>query len=417
MDHGRPSHRSARANPSQYSALFVVAHGLANVTKVRTEINGVGYSTSAPESLITQVQRYVHVVELVLAGIGAIALAIAGLGISNAMLAAIRERRREIGVLKAVGATDRDVRRVFLVEAGTLGFVGGALGAITGLLIARVPRGRRQPVPLEPESSDGATRCSSRAPHRGGGRCHVVGARGGNAARDPCRTDAGAPGDRRRLMHRLPVRATVAVVAILALAACSGSGRRKRAGPSTSGIQATQIVVAIGDSATEGDGVPDRLQNAWPYLVFRNALPISAALVNGALDDATVADAIVNQAPLVQELQPDIVAVWLGADDLRASTPVPTFALAFARLLETLQSERSPRILVADIPEAYGRGAAAYNTAIADVVVKAHAELVPLAHAAIALAPSEGLAPQPDARSHRVVADAFARAIARASTP
>jgi putative ABC transport system permease protein len=129
------------SQPSPYSALFVVARGLERVTDVRAEINQVGYSTSAPETLITQVQRYVHVVELVLAGIGLIGLSIAALGISNAMLAAIRERRREIGVLKAVGAADRDVRRVFLVEAGTLGFVGGLAGATTGLLIARVLAG------------------------------------------------------------------------------------------------------------------------------------------------------------------------------------------------------------------------------------------------------------------------------------
>ena len=124
-------------NPSPYTALFVVARGLEHVTEVRAEINQVGYSTSAPETLITQVQRYLHVVELVLAGIGFIGLAIAALGISNAMLAAIRERRREIGVLKAVGAADRDVRRVFLVEAGTLGFVGGVIGASVGFTLAR----------------------------------------------------------------------------------------------------------------------------------------------------------------------------------------------------------------------------------------------------------------------------------------
>jgi len=129
------------ATPSPYTALFVVARGLQHVTDVRTEINNVGYSTSAPETLITQVQRYLHVVELVLTGIGLIALSIAALGISNAMLAAIRERRREIGVLKAVGATDRDVRHIFLVEAGTLGLAGGIIGATIGLITAELLAG------------------------------------------------------------------------------------------------------------------------------------------------------------------------------------------------------------------------------------------------------------------------------------
>jgi putative ABC transport system permease protein len=137
---GAPSN-ALPSDPSPYSALFVVAHGLDHVTDVRAEINRVGFSTSAPETLITQVQRYLHVVELVLAGIGIIALAIAALGISNAMLAAVRERRREIGVLKALGAADRDVRRVFLVEAGTLGFLGGVIGALVGLGIATILAG------------------------------------------------------------------------------------------------------------------------------------------------------------------------------------------------------------------------------------------------------------------------------------
>jgi putative ABC transport system permease protein len=129
------------ANASAYTALFVVARGLQHVAEVRSEINAVGYSTSAPETLITQVERYLHVVELVLAGIGFIALSIAALGICNAMLAAIRERRREIGVLKAIGATDRDVRRVFLVEAGTLGLLGGIIGATVGYITAEVLAG------------------------------------------------------------------------------------------------------------------------------------------------------------------------------------------------------------------------------------------------------------------------------------
>ncbi len=122
---------------SPYGALFVVADTLDEVGPVRERITEVGYSTSAPESLIENVKRYVHVVELVLGGIGSIALVIAALGIANAMLAAVRERRREIGVLKAIGARDRDVRRVFVLEAAVLGFVGGVIGVVGGWMIAR----------------------------------------------------------------------------------------------------------------------------------------------------------------------------------------------------------------------------------------------------------------------------------------
>ena len=122
---------------SPYSGLFVIAKGLAEVPAVRAEITNVGYSTSAPETLIATVQRYVRVVEIVLGGIGVIALAIAALGIANALLAAVRERRREIGVLKAVGARDRDVLRGFLIEAAVMGTVGGLIGSVLGLGVAR----------------------------------------------------------------------------------------------------------------------------------------------------------------------------------------------------------------------------------------------------------------------------------------
>ena len=75
--------------------------------------------------------------EIVLSSIGFISLLISALGIASALLAAIRERRREIGVLKAIGARDSDVLRVFLIEAGLVGFIGGILGATIGWLIAR----------------------------------------------------------------------------------------------------------------------------------------------------------------------------------------------------------------------------------------------------------------------------------------
>ena len=122
---------------SPYAALFVVANGLDKVGSVRKAINDIGFTTSAPEQLIADVKRYVRVVEIVLSGIGLIGLIIAALGISNAMLAAVRERRREIGILKAIGARDRDIRRMFLLEAGFLGALGGAIGTSFGFGIAR----------------------------------------------------------------------------------------------------------------------------------------------------------------------------------------------------------------------------------------------------------------------------------------
>ncbi|MEO5843071.1 MAG: ABC transporter permease [Acidimicrobiales bacterium] len=123
---------------SPYSGAFVVATDLDRVAAVRNDISGIGYSTSAPENLIANVRRYLHVVRVVLAGIGLISLAIAALGVSNALLAAVRERQREIGVIKAIGARDRDVVRIFLVEAGVLGTIGGVLGVTLGVGIAGV---------------------------------------------------------------------------------------------------------------------------------------------------------------------------------------------------------------------------------------------------------------------------------------
>jgi putative ABC transport system permease protein len=123
---------------SPYSGLVVVADTLADVHVVRREIFDIGYANSAPEHLVASIQKYLHIVDIVLGGIGSVALAIAVLGVSNTLLAAIRERWREIGVLKALGAADEDVARWFLVEAGLLGVVGGLVGTAAGSTVTAV---------------------------------------------------------------------------------------------------------------------------------------------------------------------------------------------------------------------------------------------------------------------------------------
>jgi ABC-type lipoprotein release transport system permease subunit len=121
---------------SPYTGLVVLASSLNDVHAARELITNLGYANTAPEHLVASVLRYLRVVDIVLAGIGAIALGIAALGVANALLAAVRERRREIGVLKAIGARDRDILRWFLLEAFAVGSVGGVIGTVAGLLIA-----------------------------------------------------------------------------------------------------------------------------------------------------------------------------------------------------------------------------------------------------------------------------------------
>jgi ABC-type antimicrobial peptide transport system permease subunit len=119
-----------------YAAVVVVADQLSDVQTVRAEIATVGYNSSAPEGLLVSIGRYIHVVEIVLSGIGFVALVIAALGIANALFASVRERRHEIGVLKAIGARDSDVLRIFLAEAMAIGLAGGLLGTSAGIGIA-----------------------------------------------------------------------------------------------------------------------------------------------------------------------------------------------------------------------------------------------------------------------------------------
>jgi hypothetical protein len=126
---------------SPYTGLVVVASDLGAVHTVRAEITTLGYATSAPEHLVASVQKYLHVVDIVLGAIGAIALIIATLGIANALVTAVRERRRDIGVLKAIGARDSDILRWFVLEALIIGLAGGVLGTLCGLAAARVVGG------------------------------------------------------------------------------------------------------------------------------------------------------------------------------------------------------------------------------------------------------------------------------------
>src|ERR1700729_2849400 len=88
-----------------------------------------------PLQIAKNLRLFFTVFDLLLGIFGSLALTVASLGIINTLVMAILERRREIGILKALGAADRDIRRLFFAEAGVMGLVGGILGVALGWLI------------------------------------------------------------------------------------------------------------------------------------------------------------------------------------------------------------------------------------------------------------------------------------------
>ena len=83
-----------------------------------------------------QITSVVQTISLFLAAIAAVSLIVGAVGIANTMFMSVMERTRQIGLLKALGATDAEVMKLFLMESGLFGFVGGVIGIITGVLIS-----------------------------------------------------------------------------------------------------------------------------------------------------------------------------------------------------------------------------------------------------------------------------------------
>jgi putative ABC transport system permease protein len=117
-----------------YPEALVKVDNAQNALAVQRAISAEGFYVYSLQTALEESNILFMIIQAVLGGLGGIALLVAGFGIANAMVMSIYERTREIGLMKAVGARNRDVLFVFLAEAGSIGLLGGLSGLLFGWL-------------------------------------------------------------------------------------------------------------------------------------------------------------------------------------------------------------------------------------------------------------------------------------------
>jgi putative ABC transport system permease protein len=133
----RDSMRGFSKQPS-YSTISVRVKNPKHVEEVEQAIKKLGFNTFSILDATRSLRQFFAVLDLFLGIFGSLALAVASIGIVNTLVMAILERRREIGIMKAIGASDGDVKKLFFAEAGAMGVLGGFVGVALGWTIGHV---------------------------------------------------------------------------------------------------------------------------------------------------------------------------------------------------------------------------------------------------------------------------------------
>jgi putative ABC transport system permease protein len=128
----------AGGNEPLYSSISVKVKNPSQVQAVEDAIKKMGFNTFSILDASRSIQEFFRVLDVFLGIFGSLALAVSSIGIVNTLVMAILERRREIGIMKAIGASDGDVKKLFFAEAGAMGILGGMVGVALGWAIGQV---------------------------------------------------------------------------------------------------------------------------------------------------------------------------------------------------------------------------------------------------------------------------------------
>lgn len=120
----------------KYTTFKVKVTDINKVQEVQDQIKAMGFQAWSLSDILVSMKKTSAGLRAILGGIGAVSLFVAALGITNTMVMSIYERTREIGVMKVLGAELNDIKRLFLFEAGMIGFFGGVFGILISYLIS-----------------------------------------------------------------------------------------------------------------------------------------------------------------------------------------------------------------------------------------------------------------------------------------
>ncbi len=125
-----------RQKQTGYDQVSVKVNDMKKVQDVQKTIKDMGYEAYSLNDWLEEMKKTAGIMQAVLGGIGAVSLLVAAIGITNTMVMSIYERTKEIGIMKVIGASLKDIKRLFLFESALIGLTGGVFGVGFSYLIS-----------------------------------------------------------------------------------------------------------------------------------------------------------------------------------------------------------------------------------------------------------------------------------------
>ena len=125
-----------KSSKTEYERIMIKVDDIKNVQGVQQQIKDEGYEAYSLSDYLEEMNKMSSIIQAVLGGIGAISLLVAAIGITNTMVMSIYERTKEIGVMKVIGASLKDIKRLFLFESAMIGLLGGIVGISFSYLLS-----------------------------------------------------------------------------------------------------------------------------------------------------------------------------------------------------------------------------------------------------------------------------------------